>query len=106
LPEPTGQLANWPGVLSVREQRDVAYQLRSLERKQSRLCIVRNAKTYSRWKQSSYAKGPLGKAVAPFRRPVAHVEEYTVFRYGRGPGVAHRRAAAPPSAREKNRAGS
>jgi hypothetical protein len=83
LPEPTGQLANWPGVLSVREQRDIAYQLRALERKHRRVCIVRDDKTYSRWQKSSYAKEPLGRAVAPFQRKVAQVDHYTVLKYGR-----------------------
>ena len=83
-------VANWPGVLSVREQRDIAYQLRSLERKHQRVCIVRNDRTYSAWKHSSYAKEPLGKAVAPFQHKVARVENYTVLRYGRAPGVKQR----------------
>jgi hypothetical protein len=83
LPEPTGQLANWPGVLSVREQRDIAYQLRALEREHRRVCIVRDNKTYSRWQKSSYAKEPLGRAVAPFQRKIAQVDHYTVLKYGR-----------------------
>lgn len=82
LPEPTGQLANWPGVLSVREQRDIAFSLGVLEHEHRRVCIVRDDHTYSRWKDSSYVHEPLGAAVAPFRRKVAHVDHYTVFRYG------------------------
>jgi hypothetical protein len=79
LPEPTGQLANWPGVLTDREQRDVAYQLRTVERQRQRVCIVRNNHSYPDWKASSYAKGPLGRAVAPFQRPVARVGDYSVL---------------------------
>jgi hypothetical protein len=82
LPEPTGQLANFPGVLSVREQRDIASELRTLERRGRRVCIVRNDHTFPTWKHSSYATGPLGQAVAPFRRRVARVGEYTLLRYG------------------------
>jgi len=82
LAEPTGQLANWPGVLNVREQREVAHQLRTLERRHQRVCIVRNNNTYYSWKLSSYGTGPLGKAVAPFRRSVGHVDRFTVLRYG------------------------
>jgi hypothetical protein len=105
LPEPTGQLANWAGVLSVREQRDIAYELRALERKHTRVCFVRDERTYPRWKKSSYATGPLGKAVAPFRRPVARVGQYTVLRYGRGSGSKPRSSGkqAPP---RRARAGS
>jgi len=100
LPEPTGQLASWPGVLNIREQRDVAYQLRTLERNGSRVCIVRNEHTYKSWTQSSYANGPLGKAVAPFRRPVARVHEYTVLQYGRGPRSKPRGSGRHPVARQ------
>src|SRR5205823_4202382 len=99
LPEPTGQLANWPGALSVREQREVAYQLRSLERKHRRVCIVRNDRTYSRWKLSSYAKEPLGRAVAPFQRKVARIENYTVLWYGRGPRSKASRSGKQPVTR-------
>jgi hypothetical protein len=100
LPEPTGQLASWPGVLNVREQRDIAYQLRALERKHSRVCIVRNERRYRGFTQSSYATGPLGKVVAPFRRPVAKIEEYTVLRYGRAPRSGPRGSGRQPVARQ------
>jgi hypothetical protein len=82
LPEPTGLLANWPGVLNVREQREVAHQLRTLEQRGQRVCIVRNTTTFVNWKHSSYGHGPLGKAVAPFRRSVGHVDRFLVLRYG------------------------
>jgi hypothetical protein len=105
LPEPTGQLANWPGVLSVREQRDIAFDLRLIERKHGRLCVVRNAERYLSWQQSSYGKGPLGRAVAPFRRPVARVDQYIVFGYGRPLGGGRRLGGKHPFFR-KHRAGS
>ena len=100
LPEPTGQLANWPGVLNVREQRDIADQLRSLEREHKRVCIVRNRRTYSPWQRSSYGREPLGKAVKPFRHPVARVENYTILRYGRRPAIKHRGLRKPRGARQ------
>jgi hypothetical protein len=77
LPTPTGMLASWPGVLDEREQRELARQLRDLDTSQ-RVCIVRNTDTFAEWKASSYGDGPLGQAIAPYRRLVGSVDRYTV----------------------------
>jgi hypothetical protein len=94
LPSPTGQLASYPGALNAREQRDIAHQLRSLARRGKRVCIVRNVRLESTWLKSSYGKGPLGKALAPYQRRVGPpVGRWTVSREGRSAPrrVGHRR---------------
>jgi hypothetical protein len=84
LPTPTGMLANWPGVLDEREQRELARQLADLD-KTERVCIVRNNRGFKAWKQSSYGEGPLGRAVAPYQHLVGRLDGYTVA--VRGPAV-------------------
>jgi hypothetical protein len=101
LPSPTGQLANFPGALNAREQRDVASALQRLQGQGKRVCIVRNEPAQSDWLASSYGKGPLGKAVAPYQHRVGRpYGGYTVSRLGPGtrPRVgrgARRRYVAP-----------
>ncbi len=82
LPTPTGMLANWPGVLNEREQRELAQQLADLDANE-RVCIVRNVRSFRSWKASSYGRGPLGRAIAPYRRQVGNVEGFTVSLLGR-----------------------
>ena len=77
LPTPTGMLANWPGVLDDGEQRELAQQLRDAD-VQERVCIVRNLHEFDDWQASSYGKGPLGKAIAPYKHIVGRADYYTV----------------------------
>jgi hypothetical protein len=79
-------LANWPGVLDEREQRELARQLADLDRTE-RVCIVRNDQGFKAWKQSSYGEGPLGRAVAPYQHLVGRLDGYTVSLLG--PRIRH-----------------
>jgi 4-amino-4-deoxy-L-arabinose transferase-like glycosyltransferase len=88
LPAPTGQLANFPGVLNEREQRDLASQLHALEQQGARVCIVRHERDFRGWLRSSYGNGPLGEAVARYQRRVGRVNLYTVSRLGPAPAAA------------------
>jgi hypothetical protein len=81
LPTPTGMLANWPGVLNDREQRELAKQLADLDVSE-RVCIVRNVRGFPSWRESSYGRGPLGRAIAPYQRQVGHLDNYTVSLLG------------------------
>ncbi len=83
LPAPTGHLANWPGVLNEREQRDVAADLARLSSSGKRVCIVRDLHRQKEWLQSSYGKGPLGKSLARYRAPLAVVGHFSVSGEGR-----------------------
>jgi hypothetical protein len=88
VPTPTGQLANCPGALDEREQRDVARQLQSAERAGERVCIVRYLPGQRAWLHSSYGTGPLGKALAPYTDEIAHISHYTVSLRGPAGGTS------------------
>jgi hypothetical protein len=75
LPTPTGMLANWPGVLDEREQRELAQQLAGFD---GRVCVVRDIREFDKWQRSSYGDGPLGEAVARYRQQIGRVDYYTV----------------------------
>jgi hypothetical protein len=85
LPTPTGMLANWPGVLDDREQRELASQLATLSASGARVCIVRDLDRQQEWLQSSYGKGPLGKSLAQYKARIATVSHYSVSVQGKAP---------------------
>lgn len=78
LPNPTGLLPNWPGVLNASEQRQLAGQLADAEKAGKRVCIVRDLDRAAKWESSSYGTGPLGQALANYTTRVASVTQYTV----------------------------
>jgi hypothetical protein len=87
VPAPTGQLANFPGVLDEREQRDIAQQLAGLDAHE-RVCIVRSVRGFPAWQASSYGNGPLGRAIAPYQDQIGKVGGFTVSL--RGPAGGNR----------------
>lgn len=78
IPAPTGLLANWPGVLDDKEQRELVGQLAQAESKGKRVCIVRDLYRQQEWLASSYGKGILGRALAPYKARLAVVGRYSV----------------------------
>jgi hypothetical protein len=78
LPTPTGHLANWPGVLTESEQRELVSQLEDLEADGKRVCVVRDHERLHLWTTSSYGTGPLGKGLAPYNKIVGRVSKYSV----------------------------
>jgi hypothetical protein len=77
LPAPTGLLSNWPGALSIDEQRELASQLTKADEGGNRVCIVRDLKRQRLW-LAHYGRGPLGKALARYRLRLALVGRYSV----------------------------
>ncbi len=74
IPNPTGQLANWPGVLTVEQEREITHELSRLKREGKRVCIVRDltASTADEYVVGgSEAKRPIGKFILQYRRLVA-----------------------------------
>ena len=78
LPNPTGLLADGPGVLNGKEQRELVGQLEALRAKGQRVCIVRDVDRATRWYESAYGKGPLGVALARYTRRISQIDNYTV----------------------------
>jgi hypothetical protein len=78
LEPPTGQLRNWPGAHSRSQQKQIADDLARAEDAGTRVCIVRDTNRIKEWVRSSYGRGPLGAALAPYRRQVAKVANFTV----------------------------
>jgi hypothetical protein len=78
LPTPTGLLANWPGVLSESEQRELVSQLEALEADGKRVCIVRDHDRVYLWRTSSFGTGPLGKGLAHYQKVVGRVSKFSV----------------------------
>jgi hypothetical protein len=83
LPTPTGLLANWPGVLSDKEQRELVGDLTRARLSGKRLCIVRDLRRQKQWLESSYGEGPLGRGLAAYKRQIAHVGTYSISVYNR-----------------------
>jgi hypothetical protein len=83
LPTPTGLLANWPGALDDREQRELASQLAKLSASGERVCIVRDGERQKEWMDSSYGKGPLGESLAQYQARIAVVGRYSVSLQGK-----------------------
>jgi hypothetical protein len=81
LPTPTGLLANWPGVLSDKEQRELVGDLTRARLSGKRVCIVRNLRRQKDWLESRYGKGPLGRGLASYQRRVARVGNYSISLY-------------------------
>jgi hypothetical protein len=84
---PTGMLRNWPGAHTAPEQQQIASQLAAAHAAGKRVCIVRNILTARSWLKSSYGKGPLGKALAPYNRGVAVVKPFTISVRGDAAGA-------------------
>ena len=82
LPAPTGLLSNWPGALTIGEQRELGKQLTRARTGGERVCIVRDLKRYQLWIVSSYGKGPLGQTIAFYKHQIGQVGQYTVSVYG------------------------
>jgi hypothetical protein len=78
LPNPTGMLADTPGALNAREQREVVASLQQAHADGKRVCIVRDVERTSQWVASSYGKGPLGVALAHYTRRIFRADRYTV----------------------------
>jgi hypothetical protein len=83
LPTPTGLLANWPGVLSDKEQRELVGDLTRARLSGKRLCIVRDLSRQKGWLESSYGTGPLGRGLAPYKRRIALVGSSSVSVFSR-----------------------
>jgi hypothetical protein len=83
LPTPTNFLQHWPGVLTTKEQEELATELAAAASDGDRVCIVRDLGRQREWMASSYGKGPLGKALAEYQRGVARVGRYSVSVRGR-----------------------
>jgi hypothetical protein len=81
LPNPTGMLADTPGALNAKEQREIASALRERHSKGERVCIVRDSERTDRWLDSSYGDGPLGDSLAHYTKKIAHIGQYTVSVY-------------------------
>jgi hypothetical protein len=73
LPTPTGQLANWAGAMTERQEREVVSQLAHLEATGKRVCIVRDLNTpYYAWNPGgSEFKRPIGRFIQQYQRTVA-----------------------------------
>lgn len=78
LPNPTGLLADGPGALDAKEQRELVGQLEDLHASGKRVCIVRDVQRARQWRVSSYGKGPLGKALSHYTKRIFRVDQYTV----------------------------
>jgi hypothetical protein len=89
LPNPTGLLADGPGALNAKEQRELVGQLEDQENAGKRVCIVRDVERSSLWQASSYGKGPLGKALAEYTRRIFRADQWTVS--------LHNSTGPPPS---------
>ena len=78
LTPPTGLLTNHAGVLNTNEQTELAGQIAAVHDSGKRMCIVRDLTAFAAWERSSYGRGPLGAAVAPYDRVVGKAGSYTV----------------------------
>jgi hypothetical protein len=78
LPNPTGLLADGPGALDGKEQRELIRQLDKLQQGGKRVCIVRDIERAGMWRASSYGKGPLGKGLARYTRKIFRVDNWTI----------------------------
>ena len=78
LPNPTGHLADAPGALNGKEQREVARQLRDWHERGKRVCIVRDTERMNQWQSSSYGNGVLGRALSHYTRQVDIIGRYTI----------------------------
>jgi hypothetical protein len=73
LPAPTGQLANWAGMLTDSQEREVVSELSRLQATGKRVCIVRNLTSpYDAWNPGgSEANRPIGQFIQRYQRVIA-----------------------------------
>jgi hypothetical protein len=87
IPAPTGQLADWPGMLTTSEEQEVSATFNHLRSAGKRVCVVRNSfgSDAASWTATgSEADRPIGRFIASYQRVVAKVGFYSVSRMGRG----------------------
>jgi hypothetical protein len=75
LPTPTGQLANWAGMLTDPEEREVVSELSRLQAAGKRVCIVRNLTSpYYAWNPGgSEASRPIGQYIQQYQRVITKI---------------------------------
>jgi hypothetical protein len=76
IPAPTGQLANWAGMLTTSEEQDASTALQHLQSAGKRVCVVRNLSGVNsdEWTAGgSEANLPIGKFIGSYQRVIAKV---------------------------------